>query len=221
MLPVQKLDQYRRRLAEEKTVLADHLASLRGTTRVSEKNAVAELSSYDNHPADLGTETFERAKDLTLFTRAQDMWRMIEDAEERLAQGSYGECERCGREIGDERLMAVPWASLCLDCQKTAELQHEGPARPAEETILETPFHRTFTDGRDQVGFDGEDAWQQVEAYGTSSSPQDIQGVGTYQSLLDEGYGVEGEERGVVEPVESLPETREPSEDEEGNPEDR
>jgi RNA polymerase-binding protein DksA len=40
----------------------------------------------------------------------------IEAALARLADGSYGLCLRCGRAIGRQRLMAIPEASLCLEC---------------------------------------------------------------------------------------------------------
>jgi DnaK suppressor protein len=32
--------------------------------------------------------------------------------------GTYGTCERCGNPIGPERLEAIPWALLCIDCKK-------------------------------------------------------------------------------------------------------
>jgi DnaK suppressor protein len=45
----------------------------------------------------------------------------IDGALERLKEGSYGTCANCGREIGDKRLEAVPWARFCIDCQELAE----------------------------------------------------------------------------------------------------
>jgi DnaK suppressor protein len=37
-------------------------------------------------------------------------------AQEKLAEGTYGVCDRCGEEIGDARLEALPWATLCVTC---------------------------------------------------------------------------------------------------------
>jgi len=42
--------------------------------------------------------------------------RQIEDALQRLDEGSYGTCERCGETIPPERLAAVPWTGLCVGC---------------------------------------------------------------------------------------------------------
>jgi Prokaryotic dksA/traR C4-type zinc finger. len=81
-----------------------------------------------------------------------------------------------GKEIGFERLEVYPTAKLCIQCQKERQLnikdlEHD---RPIEEEVLELPFGRTFTDGRDNAAYDGEDAWQDVQQYGSSSGPQDI-----------------------------------------------
>ena len=44
--------------------------------------------------------------------------RDVERALAKLDDGTYGSCDRCGKPIGDERLEAIPWALLCIDCKK-------------------------------------------------------------------------------------------------------
>jgi len=53
----------------------------------------------------------------------------IDAALERIDEGGYGSCANCGREIGEKRLEAVPWARFCVDCQELAE---QGMLEPIE-----------------------------------------------------------------------------------------
>jgi YteA family regulatory protein len=81
-------------------------------------NSIEELSRYDNHPADLATETFEQEKYITLRNQQLQLLADIRDALQRIDRGSYGICAYCGLEIGFERLEAYPTAKLCINCQK-------------------------------------------------------------------------------------------------------
>lgn len=89
----------------------------------SERENVNELSGSDQHPADIGTETFEREKDLSILENVEAELADIEHALERLNDGTYGTCEACGRPIDDERLEAMPATRLCLEDQSAAERQ--------------------------------------------------------------------------------------------------
>lgn len=167
----------------------------------AQADAVGELSAYDNHPADLGAETFERAKDLGLIDNARVLLTKVKEALARIEEGTYGRCELCGREIDAERLEAVPWTTLCRECKEKEE-RREGrrAGRPIEEAALGEPFGRTFLDNTDYVGFDGEDAWQAVARYGTAEGPQDVGGVDSYNDT----YINSDEQRGAVEDVEEV-----------------
>jgi DnaK suppressor protein len=39
----------------------------------------------------------------------------------RIEKGTYGICENCGRPIAEERLRAIPWTTLCIDCKRLEE----------------------------------------------------------------------------------------------------
>ena len=82
---------------------------------------VEELSSYDQHPADQGTETFEQEKALSMLEQHQADLADVERAFKRLEDGSYGKCEACGKEIPDDRLEARPAARFCLEDQRQVE----------------------------------------------------------------------------------------------------
>lgn len=84
-------------------------------------DAIADLSSPTQHPADLGTETFERAKDLSILASLDGQLADLDRAMERLERGRYGVCEACGERISDARLEALPATRFCLPDQAAAE----------------------------------------------------------------------------------------------------
>lgn len=165
------------------------------------KDSVHELSAYDNHPADLGSETFERGKDLALRDLSRRTLEKIDDALARIAGGKYGLCEHCGRRIASDRLTAIPETTLCLDCELENEGEHDHESRPIEEELLAPPFGRTFLDNCDYAGTDGEDIWQDVAKYGTSETAADLGGDFSFDNPQIDG----DEDVGTVEAVENLP----------------
>ena len=66
------------------------------------------------------TQVFEQQRDLALRDRNEQHLGQVDAALARLDQGTFGACESCGRPIAPERLEAIPWAALCIDCQRTA-----------------------------------------------------------------------------------------------------
>ena len=71
-----------------------------------------------NHMADDATEVSEQAKTLALKRHLEGMLKEIERAIARAEKGTYGICERCKNPISEERLKAMPSATLCIDCAK-------------------------------------------------------------------------------------------------------
>ena len=116
-------DLARQRLADERERLNGVRATFddEGLTEQSESDSVGELSSYDQHQADMGTETFEREKDLSSLEQVEAELADVEHALRRLDDGTYGTCEVCGRGIPEERLEALPATRLCLEHQAEAE----------------------------------------------------------------------------------------------------
>lgn len=91
-----------------------------------------ELSDYDQHDADTGTEMHEQELDETTDLILAEEERQVKLAQERLAEGTYGKCIDCGRDIPPERLEAVPEAIRCIDDQRRyeGELRARGGPRP-------------------------------------------------------------------------------------------
>ena len=116
-------DAARDRLGDER----ERLAAMRSQyesehlTTESESDSVSELSGHAQHQADLGTETFNRERDLTILEHIEAELSDVEHALHRLDDGTYGSCEACGRPISADRLEAMPAARFCLDDQALAE----------------------------------------------------------------------------------------------------
>jgi RNA polymerase-binding transcription factor len=68
--------------------------------------------------SDRSHSTEERGRVIATARALRSNLREVERAPAKLEDGSYGRCERCGNPIGDERLEAIPWAPLCIDCKK-------------------------------------------------------------------------------------------------------
>ncbi|HEX6419685.1 MAG TPA: sigma 54 modulation/S30EA ribosomal C-terminal domain-containing protein [Acidimicrobiales bacterium] len=114
----------RRRLRDE----LDRLEAVRaaivgeGLREESETESLGETASIDQHPADLGTETFERERDLSLLEDVEAEIADVRRALARVHRGGYGRCDACGARIPDERLVAVPATRFCFEHQAQAEV---------------------------------------------------------------------------------------------------
>jgi DnaK suppressor protein len=67
------------------------------------------------------SQVFAQQRDLALHERAERQRQQIEAALVRLDDGTFGTCHSCARAIALERLEALPWAALCIDCQRRAD----------------------------------------------------------------------------------------------------
>ncbi|MBC2721692.1 MAG: TraR/DksA C4-type zinc finger protein [Desulfosporosinus sp.] len=197
-----------KRLHEEK---ADVMETATELFNGDMRESLGELSLADNHPADIGTEVYQRARDVAEHDRLLHRVEAIDDALERYQKGNYAKCEHCGQEIPYERLELLPYTTVCTECSREEEKeeQHSLYREPVENELLNRPFSRTFNDGTDRVEFDGEDAWQAVARYGTSDTLQDL---GTNRDVSDpnDTYEDADEVIGAVQFIETIETQREP-----------
>jgi RNA polymerase-binding protein DksA len=108
------LEHFRRELVDERQRLADALDAVNHTGSLADETG--DLSSGPgDHLADNATETFMRELDGGLEENAEHIIQEIDAALARIENGTYGTCGVCGRPIGEERLEAVPYATLCID----------------------------------------------------------------------------------------------------------
>jgi RNA polymerase-binding protein DksA len=76
--------------------------------------------TVDQHIADAATATYDRQLDYSLEENSEQVLAEIDAALQRIDEGMYGICTNCGKPIQEERLEALPWASLCIDCARGA-----------------------------------------------------------------------------------------------------
>ncbi len=79
------------------------------------------ISGAGDDQADSGSKSFEREHEISLAASARAGLEQNEHALERLDDGTYGQCESCGKPIGKLRLQAYPRATLCLSCKSRQE----------------------------------------------------------------------------------------------------
>ncbi len=82
---------------------------------------------------DLASEERDREINFILSDRERSKIKEIDEALARLADNTYGICESCGLEIGEERLEALPFTRLCRDCQQDQEREAKSQRRFDEE----------------------------------------------------------------------------------------
>lgn len=89
------------------------------------RDSLSELSVLDNHPADIGTELYQRERDVALRDNIRHKIEAIDSALERYEKGEYGICEHCGRPISAERLRVLPYTTVCAGCSRREEQEEQ------------------------------------------------------------------------------------------------
>ncbi len=162
-----QLKYFEQKLLKEKDVTLKTLQSESGNgAHNSLKDYYSELSTYDNHPADIGSETYEMEMRLNLEAAERRHLEKIDNALEKINNGTYGICVKCGKDIEFDRLDIIPEAEVCQRCNESdISLSKKLQTRPVEEDILDIQFSRTNKDNTNFNGFDEEDTYQQVARF--------------------------------------------------------
>lgn len=82
------------------------------------RNQTGDLSAYPIHMADVSGDIYEQEREISLVKNVSNIIDEINEAMLRIEAGNYGVCERCKNEIPQERLEILPYARLCIKCQK-------------------------------------------------------------------------------------------------------
>ena len=120
-VPKKFLPYYRALLRLREEVLEGLHRHSEETLRRSSKEDSGDLSSYGQHMADAGTESYERDFALSLVSSEQDALYEIDEALRRIQDGTYGVCEITGKPISRERLRAVPFTRYSVEGQRETE----------------------------------------------------------------------------------------------------
>lgn len=118
-------NKYKKELLKEKENITNLIVEMQDNTvfgnttkHSSERYSSGELSSYDNHSADMGTEVFMQDMQNSLTIHEKVKLDKIENALDKIENGTYGVCEQCHKKIDEDRLDIVPETSICAQCAK-------------------------------------------------------------------------------------------------------
>jgi DnaK suppressor protein len=114
-------DHFRQKLLEERQRVSDAIAYLHEENPGSISDETQETGGIDNHLADTATVTVDREIDYTLEENSEHVLTEIDEALQRINDGTFGTCTNCGKEIETERLEYLPYATLCIDCKRLQE----------------------------------------------------------------------------------------------------
>ncbi|AKL95553.1 transcriptional regulator TraR/DksA family [Clostridium aceticum] len=201
-MDIQKQNHFKQVLLQERKAVLDTLKRMEEHQphSASMREYTEELSAYDNHPADLGTEMFMTAMQGHLEDNEKYRLNEIDRALERIENGEYAICRGCGKEISEERLEILPEADTCMTCEKGEVALYDSDAnRPVEERLLRAPFGRTHKNTDDYTGYDGEDAYQEVAKYNEVKNDPSFS-TGDNQGVFDDFAP------GIVEDVDNITE---------------
>lgn len=197
MLTNDQINQCKNILLTRQSELFNQVQTHYGLTQQA-TDSIGELSSYDNHPADMGTELFERGKDIALNEHAEKELEEINESIHAIEEGTYGFCSMCGEEIPFDRLLAVPTTDKCVN---HADDQIFTRDHPVEEEVFSPNINPDEVTDEVQVGYDAEDTWQELSRYGSSETPSDFYGD---RDSYNEMYPNEDENVGSVEDLEGF-----------------
>jgi len=113
-------------IAEIRAALDERVQELRDEYQeaivgISEMQRERLSDSAGDDQVDSGSKTVEREQEISLANSVRDRMIQVERALERLDDGDYGICERCGTAIPAARLAAFPSATLCVNCKQLEE----------------------------------------------------------------------------------------------------
>lgn len=133
------LDKFRALLEEERKKILRHLEEL---SESSEEG----LESGSGDSADIANIEINQANLQKIGKREGYLLKKIELGLSKIDDGTYGECESCGEEIGIPRLMARPVAQLCIDCKTEQESMERRFSTREEEQEAEDEIYTEETE---------------------------------------------------------------------------
>ncbi len=105
-----------------KTALFDLKKEIIDTLIVNNEDFKAIVEGIDPKDfADIASDDMDRKMLETIGTKDLKRMRLIDSAISRIEQGKYGLCMKCGKKIPKERLEAIPYALMCIECQSADE----------------------------------------------------------------------------------------------------
>ena len=114
-------ERLKEKLLEEKARLQHQAEELVAEAEELAREREGGDTQFDEESGEGDTVNIERERDLLLSAQARHVVDEIDAALARMKKGTYGVCSYAGRKIPVERLEAIPWADVCVDCKARAE----------------------------------------------------------------------------------------------------
>ncbi len=124
-LDKKELERFKKILLKKKEeILAEIKHFEKDSLSKSQRDASGDLSAYTLHMADIATDSYDREFSLGIATNVQQrMLYAVDEALKRIEDKIYGICVACEKPIAKNRLAAIPYANLCIDCQAKEDPQ--------------------------------------------------------------------------------------------------
>jgi RNA polymerase-binding protein DksA len=161
------LNHYKELLLKQKGNLENTINSMKeNRNREQGKYFTSELSNYDNHPAELGSELYETEHSMALKAHEEYLLKEVEDALKNIESGTYGKCANCDEYIAEKRLEVIPYAKLCINCEESKQ-EPQTQLDP-----LAPKSHISWVNNK----HGGMEQFNDLMKYGSADSPQDLGG---------------------------------------------
>lgn len=120
-----ELEKFKKILLKKKEEILKEINGVqKDSLNKSQRDASGDLSGYTFHMADVATDSFDREFSLGIATNVQQkILYAIEESLKRIEDKTYGTCVECEKPIPRQRLTAMPYANLCMDCQSKEDPQ--------------------------------------------------------------------------------------------------
>ena len=118
----ERLSHFRKKLEEKYRQLVEEVGKTALYGKGPEDDSIKDLG-------DQATSAYNREFLFELGNGDRRLLKEVVSALEKINEGSFGDCERCGEAISEKRLEALPFARYCIECQRTVEEEERSAAR--------------------------------------------------------------------------------------------
>ncbi len=109
------------RLLERRRQILEEVENISTNSLSRTDDQSGDLSIMPIHMADVGSDNYEKEMAIDIIESEQEELREIDAALARLSDGSFGVCPACGGKVPWQRLSALPFARLCIECKRQEE----------------------------------------------------------------------------------------------------
>ncbi|GJQ59716.1 MAG: TraR/DksA family transcriptional regulator [Candidatus Scalindua sp. AMX11] len=116
-----ELAQFKKNLLAIREKLVGNVTFMENEALRKSGHDSGDLSHVPIHMADVGTDNYDRDLTIGLIQNGEEELRAIDEALEKIANKTYGNCDECDKKILKARLQARPYVKCCIDCQRKEE----------------------------------------------------------------------------------------------------